>query len=157
MRMLFGNFLIQTPVYNWFRVRWKSKNKHHTNTCFNFLDYLLIFTEHSTIYSELNQKDLCIQLKNQQTCISKNQGRFDFQYDLCRYFIIDLLTKHKCEDINLINGQWGTREPAYLLLMVPKCICKPKYDSQWSLHSIGLWVRLFFLVIYTGITFKTLN
>ena len=64
---------------------------------------------YSTLNSEHNCKDLYIQLKkNQQTCKSDNQGRSDFQYGVCKCFIIDLLMQHEFVCVNEIGRSWRT-------------------------------------------------
>ena len=58
------------------------------------------------LINEHNWEDLCIQLRNHQTCTFNTS---DFQSKLSRCFIVDLLMQHKfliC--VNLIGGSWRT-------------------------------------------------
>ena len=62
-------FLKQTPKFDQCVVQWGSKNTHHKDTCLKESKPCL---NYSTLNIEHNRKDMCIQLRNPQTCTSQN-------------------------------------------------------------------------------------
>ena len=62
-------FLNQTPRLDWYVVRWGLENQHHEGACLNEIWIMSSnINNYSTLNSENNWEDLCIQLRNQQTC-----------------------------------------------------------------------------------------
>ena len=80
-----------------------------------------------TLNNEHNSKDLCIQLRNQQTRIFDNhnwiKGNLIFQFGFCICFIVDLLMQCEFRCANLISGNWRT------------------YFYQWCFSEYDLWMK----------------
>ena len=67
--------LNQLPIFDWCVGRLGSQNKHHINTFSNEIGlYLGISINYSTFNNEHNRDDLCIQFKDQETCIFDSQN-----------------------------------------------------------------------------------
>ena len=73
---------------------------------------LQLWNNYSTLNIEHNWEDLCIMLRNQQTCTSDNHnyimGGPNFQSSLWTCFIVDLLMQHKFCSVNLVGRSWRT-------------------------------------------------
>ena len=72
---IFSNWM---PIVDWCVIRWGSKNKHHINTCSKEIGLSLeTLLKYSTLSRE-HEHLSTMQLRNQQTCTSKNHNNFIF-------------------------------------------------------------------------------
>ena len=117
-------FLIKPLYFDWYVVRWGSRSKHRKGTCLKEIGLRRqIWVNYSTLHSEHNWEDLCIQLRNQQLCTSdnhsRNQGRSYFQCHFCICFVANLPLQHEFCCVNMIGKCWRTWKTDQL---TPTCL-----------------------------------
>lgn len=143
MRMLFGYFLIRTPIHNWCVVGWKLKNKHHTNTCLKEIG--LPFDIYGTLHNLLWTQPKGPMYSNKKSTNMHFQKSREVRFSIWSLQVFHYRFANETQMWRYKFDQWtmGNMETHLPSIYCAKCICKPKDDSQWRLH-LGLWVRLFF-------------
>ena len=113
----------------------------------------------STLSSEHDWEDLCIQLRNQRTCTSDNykwtRGGSIFNPVFGRCFSADLQMQHEFRCVNLIGRSWRTWKtnqitPTYLTWILhssdsPKCYsvwCQELQGGCRGVQQYPLWLAI---------------
>lgn len=96
---------------------------------------------HSTLHSEHDWEELCVQLRNPETGTSYNrnwnQGRIDFQSDVfCWCVIVDLLIKQNIRLVYGMGRSWRTWKPNRITRTCTlSMLCSPSWAwwmSPWT-------------------------
>ena len=90
-------------------VQWGSTSKYKKDTCLKEIGLclqIIITNLHSM--NEHNWEDLCIQLRNQQTCTSMITKSSEVPSGFCLCLIVNLLTEHEFCYVYLIGYKMGS-------------------------------------------------
>ena len=115
------DYLNRTPIFEWCGVRWTVWMEPWEDT----------WNHRTKLNSQKNWSHLDTQSEKQHKCTFDNRkGRSDFQSNLWRSFIKDLLMQHKFRCVNLIGRSWKTWKNNLLTSTYLTC--------SWSMTLISL-------------------